>query len=295
MTSDRLSSRVSTIVLAYSGGLDTSVIVPWLKEHYPGANVVCVAADIGQGDELGGVRAKALASGADECFVEDLQDASSSKSTSGPPSAPAPSTDGNTCSAPRWPGRSSRRRQVEVARRIGADALAHGCTGKGNDQVRFELTYAAFAPDLAVIAPWREWDIRSREDAIAYAAAHNFPVDGDRREDLFARPEPLAPLARGRRSRGSQLGADRRCVPAHRLAGARARQAGDRHDRLRAGHAGLGERRGPGRGHVVSDAQHDRRPPRRRTRRSGRGSARRHEVARHLRDAGRHAALHGAQ
>jgi len=176
MTPGGSSSRaVSTIVLAYSGGLDTSVIVPWLKEHYPGARVVCVAADIGQGDELTGVRAKALASGADECFVEDLKREFVEEYIW--PTLRAGAVYGRKYLLGTAMARPLiARRQVEVARRIGADALAHGCTGKGNDQVRFELTYAAFAPELTVIAPWREWDIRSREDALVYAARHNIPV-----------------------------------------------------------------------------------------------------------------------
>jgi argininosuccinate synthase len=176
MPAVRAPSRpVHTIALAYSGGLDTSVIVPWLKEHYTGARVVCVAADIGQGDELTGVRAKALASGADECFVEDLKREFVEDYIW--PTLRAGAVYGRKYLLGTAMARPLiARRQVEVARRIGADALAHGCTGKGNDQVRFELTYAAFAPDLAVIAPWREWDIRSREDALAYAAAHRVPV-----------------------------------------------------------------------------------------------------------------------
>jgi argininosuccinate synthase len=169
------SRAVSAIVLAYSGGLDTSVIVPWLKEHYPGARVVCVAADIGQGDELAGVRAKALASGADECYVEDLKREFVEDYIW--PTLRAGAVYGRKYLLGTAMARPLiARRQVEVARRIGADALAHGCTGKGNDQVRFELTYAAFAPELTVIAPWREWDIRSREDALAYAARHRIPV-----------------------------------------------------------------------------------------------------------------------
>jgi argininosuccinate synthase len=179
-----------TIALAYSGGLDTSIIVPWLRERFPGARVICVAADIGQGDgELAGVREKALASGAAECYVEDLRDEFVRDYI--------------------WPmlragaiynrkyllGTSIARpliakRQVEVARRVGADALAHGCTGKGNDQVRFELTYATLAPDLPVIAPWREWDIRSREDAIAYAAEHGIPVAATK-EKIYSRDRNL--------------------------------------------------------------------------------------------------------
>jgi len=164
-----------TIALAYSGGLDTSIIVPWLKEQYAGARVVCVAADIGQGDELEGVREKALASGADECHIEDLRQEFIEEYIW--PTLRAGAIYGRKYLLGTSMGRPLiAKRQVEVARQVGADALAHGCTGKGNDQVRFELTYAAFAPELPVIAPWRLWDIRSREDAIAYAAARNIPV-----------------------------------------------------------------------------------------------------------------------
>ena len=172
------------IVLAYSGGLDTSIIVPWLKENY-NARVVCVAGDVGQGDELEGVRAKALASGAEECYIEDLRDTLVTEYIW--PMVRAGAIYGRRYLL----GTSIARpliakRQVEVAKMIGADALAHGCTGKGNDQVRFELTYAALAPELPVIAPWRDWDIRSREDAIAYAEARNIPVTATR-EKIFSR------------------------------------------------------------------------------------------------------------
>jgi argininosuccinate synthase len=173
------------IALAYSGGLDTSIIVPWLKERFPGVKVVCVAADIGQGDELSGVKAKAIASGADECYVEDLRDEYVRDFIF--PTLRAGAIYGRKYLLGTSMGRPLiARRQVEVARAVGADALAHGCTGKGNDQVRFELTYAAFAPDLPVIAPWREWDIRSREDAIAYAARHNVPVAATK-EKIYSR------------------------------------------------------------------------------------------------------------
>ena len=173
------------IALAYSGGLDTSIIVPWLKERFPGVKVVCVAADIGQGDELSGVKAKAIASGADECYVEDLRDEYVTDFIF--PTLRAGAIYGRKYLLGTSMGRPLiARRQVEVARAVGADALAHGCTGKGNDQVRFELTYAAFAPDLPVIAPWREWDIRSREDAIAYAARHNVPVAATK-EKIYSR------------------------------------------------------------------------------------------------------------
>ncbi len=179
-----------TIVLAYSGGLDTSIIVPWLKENYGGARVICVAADIGQGSaELAGVRAKAIASGADDCFVEDLRDEFAEHFIFPTLRAGAIYNRkyllGTSMARP-----LIARRQVEVARLVGADALAHGCTGKGNDQVRFELTFAAFAPDLPVIAPWREWDIRSREDAIAYAEARGIPIVATRQK-IYSRDANL--------------------------------------------------------------------------------------------------------
>ncbi len=168
---------MQTIALAYSGGLDTSIIVPWLREHYD-ARVICVAADVGQGaDELRGVREKALASGAAECYVEDLRREFVEDFIY--PTLRA----GAVYNRKYLLGTSMARpiiakRQVDVARAVGADALAHGCTGKGNDQVRFELTYMTFAPELKVIAPWREsaWHIRSREDALTYAAERNIPV-----------------------------------------------------------------------------------------------------------------------
>jgi argininosuccinate synthase len=173
------------IALAYSGGLDTSIIVPWLKEKFPGAKVVCIAADIGQGDELEGIKAKAIASGADECYVEDLREEYVRDFIF--PTLRAGAIYGRKYLLGTSMGRPLiARRQVEVARQVGADALAHGCTGKGNDQVRFELTYAAFAPDLPVIAPWREWDIRSREDAIEYAANKNIPVAATK-EKIYSR------------------------------------------------------------------------------------------------------------
>ena len=175
-----------TIVLAYSGGLDTSIIVPWLKERHPGARVVCVAGDVGQGmGELAGVREKALASGADECYVEDLREELVRDFIFPMLRAGAVYNRkyllGTSIARP-----LIAKKQVEVAKAVGADALAHGCTGKGNDQVRFELTYAAFAPELPVIAPWREWDIRSREDAIDYAKAHNIPVVATK-EKIYSR------------------------------------------------------------------------------------------------------------
>src|SRR5688500_10204189 len=182
-----------TIVLAYSGGLDTSIIVPWLIEHYD-ARVICVAADIGQGEgELKGVREKAIASGAAECFVEDLR-AEFVRDFVFPTLRAGAIYNRKYLLGTSMARPLIARRQVEIARRVGADALAHGCTGKGNDQVRFELTYASFAPDLPVIAPWREWTIRSREDALAYAAAHGIPV-GATKERIDCRDATIWQLA----------------------------------------------------------------------------------------------------
>ncbi|HEU0014466.1 MAG TPA: argininosuccinate synthase [Longimicrobium sp.] len=177
-----------TVVLAYSGGLDTSVIVPWLRENY-NADVVCVAADVGQGDELDGLVAKALASGARACHVEDLREEFLTHYVW--PTLRSGAVYGRKYLL----GTSMARpiiaqRQVDVARKVGATALAHGCTGKGNDQVRFELTYAALAPELKVIAPWREWDIRSREDALDYAALHGVPVAATRAK-IYSRDRNL--------------------------------------------------------------------------------------------------------
>lgn len=177
------------IVLAYSGGLDTSIIVPWLRENYD-ARVICVAADIGQGgDELRGVREKALASGAEECYVEDLREEFVRDFIF--PTLRA----GAIYNRKYLLGTSTARpliakRQVEIARAVGGDALAHGCTGKGNDQVRFEMTFATLAPDLPVIAPWREWTIRSREDAIDYAKAKGVPVAATK-EKIYSRDANL--------------------------------------------------------------------------------------------------------
>lgn len=182
---------MQTIALAYSGGLDTSIIVPWLREHYD-ARVVCVAADVGQGaDELKGVVEKAIASGAAECYVEDLRKEFVEDFIYPTLRAGAIYNRkyllGTSMARP-----IIARRQVEVARKVGATALAHGCTGKGNDQVRFELTYMTFAPDLKVIAPWREpsWTIRSREDALAYAAERNIPVAATTRK-IYSRDRNL--------------------------------------------------------------------------------------------------------
>src|SRR5215831_16294207 len=168
-------NKPKKVALAYSGGLDTSVIIPWLKENY-GCAVVAVCGDIGQGsDELAGLEEKARKTGASEVFVEDMREEFVGQYLW------KLVRSGGVYEHKYLLGTSIARpllakKQVEVALRTGCDGLAHGCTGKGNDQVRFELTYKALAPDLPVIAPWREWTIVSREDAIEYARAHNVPI-----------------------------------------------------------------------------------------------------------------------
>lgn len=177
-----------TIVLAYSGGLDTSIIVPWLREKYD-AEVICVAADVGQGEELSGLEARAQAQGAQTCIVQDLREPFVREII-------WPTLRAGAVYARKYLLGTSMARpviaraQAELAVRIGADALAHGCTGKGNDQVRFELAYAAFAPNLRVIAPWREWDIRSREDAIDYANARGIEITATK-EKIYSRDRNL--------------------------------------------------------------------------------------------------------
>jgi len=168
------SRNIKRVVLAYSGGLDTSVIVPWLKNNY-GCDVICMCANLGQADELDGLEEKALASGASKCYVEDLREEFITDYIF--PTLRA----GAIYERKYLLGTSFARpliakRQVEIAEFEGADAVSHGATGKGNDQVRFELTYQALNPKLHVVAPWREWDIRSREDALDYAVEYNVPV-----------------------------------------------------------------------------------------------------------------------
>jgi argininosuccinate synthase len=178
-----------TIVLAYSGGLDTSIIVPWLRENYDDADVICVAADVGQGEELRGLEIRARQQGASALVVEDLREAFVRE-------AIWPTLRAGAIYARKYLLGTSMARpiiarsQAQLAVRVGAGALAHGCTGKGNDQVRFELTYAAFAPDLKVIAPWREWDIGSREDAIAYAESRRIDVPATRAK-IYSRDRNL--------------------------------------------------------------------------------------------------------
>ena len=170
------------VVLAYSGGLDTSVIIPWLKENYNNCEVIAVTADLGQGDELDPVHDKALKSGASKCYILDLKEEFIADYVWPVVKAGAVYEKkyllGTSFARP-----LIAKRLVEIAEKEGADAVAHGATGKGNDQVRFELSVKALAPQLAIIAPWREWSIRSREDAIDFAEAHNIPIPVTKEHD----------------------------------------------------------------------------------------------------------------
>ena len=166
---------IKKVVLAYSGGLDTSVIIPWLKEHYNNCEVIAACADLGQGDELEPVHDKALKTGASKCYIMDLKEEFISDYVWPTVKAGAVYEKkyllGTSFARP-----LSAKKLVEIAEKEGADAIAHGATGKGNDQVRFELSVKALAPQLAIIAPWREWELRSRDQEIDYAAAHNIPI-----------------------------------------------------------------------------------------------------------------------
>ncbi|NMH65081.1 argininosuccinate synthase [Shewanella salipaludis] len=173
MSTEKAHAGVKKVVLAYSGGLDTSAIIPWLKENYDNCEIVAFCADVGQGEEeLVGLTEKALASGASECHIVDLKEEFVADYIY-PTIATGAIYEGTYLLGTSMARPIIAKAQVEVARKVGADALCHGCTGKGNDQVRFEGCFAALAPDLKVIAPWREWEMQSREDLLAYLAERN--------------------------------------------------------------------------------------------------------------------------
>ena len=181
-------NQVKRVVLAYSGGLDTSIIIPWLRENYH-CEVIAMVGDVGQGDDFEAVRQKALRTGASKVYVEDLREEFITgylwKAVQAGAIYEGKYLLGTSLARP-----VLAKRQVEVALASEADALAHGCTGKGNDQVRFELTYKALAPHLRVIAPWREWSIKSREDALEYARRHDVPVPVTEKE-LYSRDQNI--------------------------------------------------------------------------------------------------------
>ena len=233
-----MTEKIKKIVLAYSGGLDTSVMLHWLRERY-GCEVVCYCADVGQGEEMAGLEEKALRTGASKLYIEDLREEFVEEYVWPAVKANAVYEGvyllGTSLARP-----VIAKRQIEIARREGADAVAHGATGKGNDQVRFELTYYALEPGIKVVAPWREWEFKGRSDLIAYAREHDIPVtataekpystdrnlmhvsyEGGILEDPWAEPPAdifQMPRRAGVRARGGR-------VRRHRL---RARGAGER-------------------------------------------------------------------
>lgn len=184
---------VKKVVLAYSGGLDTSVIVPWLKNNYRDCEVICFCADLGQEEELDGLDEKARASGASKLYVRDLREEFITDFVF-PTLRAGAIYEREYLLGTSFARPLIARHLVDIAEREGADALAHGCTGKGNDQVRFELTAMALNPGLKVIAPWREWSIRSREDALAYAEEFNVPVTHTER-DIYSRDRNIFHLS----------------------------------------------------------------------------------------------------
>ena len=171
-----MAKQIKKVILAYSGGLDTSIIIPWLKENYDNCEVVAVAADVGQGDfELEGLEEQALKTGASKLYIEDIKKEVVEEYVW--PTVKAGAVyENNYLLGTSFARPLIGKRLVEIAKAEGADAICHGCTGKGNDQVRFELAIRAFAPDMTIIAPWRVWDIKSREEEIEYAEARNIPL-----------------------------------------------------------------------------------------------------------------------
>ena len=166
--------NIKKIVLAYSGGLDTSIIIPWLKENYNNPEIIAVSGDVGQDDELEGLEEKAIKTGASKLYIADLTDEMVDDVII--PSLKMGATYEQYLLGTAFARPIIAKKLVEIAKAEGADAIAHGCTGKGNDQVRFELAIKRFAPDMTIIAPWREWDIKGRDEEIDYAEAHNVPL-----------------------------------------------------------------------------------------------------------------------
>ena len=171
-----MDNTIKKVVLAYSGGLDTSIIIPWLKENYNNCEVICVAADVGQGAELNGLETKAKKTGAAKLYIADLKK-TFAEDYIWPTLKAGAVYENNYLLGTSFARPLIAKRLVEIAQAEGADAICHGCTGKGNDQVRFELAIKAFAPQMKIIAPWREWSIKSREEEIDYAEAHNIPLN----------------------------------------------------------------------------------------------------------------------
>jgi len=185
-----MSNKIKKIALAYSGGLDTTIIIPWLKENYDGAEIIAVCTDVGQNEDLTGLEEKALKTGASKYYELDLKE-ELVKDFLFPLIRSGAKYEGKYLLGTSIARPLQAKHQVKIALKEGADAVAHGCTGKGNDQVRFELTYKALAPHLKVIAPWRIWDIHSREQAIDYAEKRNLPLGNISKKNIYSRDSNL--------------------------------------------------------------------------------------------------------
>ncbi len=287
---------IKKVVLAYSGGLDTSIILKWLQTTY-GCEVVTFTADLGQGEELEPARKKAQLLGIKDqnIFIEDLREEFVRDYV-------FPMFRANTLYEGQYLlGTSIARpliakKQIEIAEKVGADAVAHGATGKGNDQVRFELTYYALKPDVKVIAPWREWDLTSRTKLIEFAEKHQIPIAKDKRGEapFSVDANLLHASSEGKVLEDPVLGSARPRLFAHHQPGGCARQGDLHHGRFRARRRGGDRRQHALAGRAAHAAQRARSRQRHRPARPGREPFRRHEVARHVRDAGRHDFARGA-
>lgn len=255
-----MAKQIKKVVLAYSGGLDTSIIIPWLKENYDGCEVIAVSGDVGQGTELDGLEEKAKKTGASKLYVLDLKKDFVENYIFPTMQAGAVYEDkyllGTSFARP-----VIAKAIVDIAKKEGADAICHGCTGKGNDQVRFELTIKAFAPEMTIIAPWRIWNIKSREEEIEYAEAHNIPLKINR-ETNYSKDKNLWHLSHEgsiskilRTSRSTKKRAF--WSSASLLAGARSAHL--HHPPLRKGHPHGAQRRGDRLRFPHRSAQQDRR------------------------------------
>ena len=281
---------VKKVVLAYSGGLDTSIILKWLQTTY-GCEVVTFTADLGQGEELEPARKKALLLGIkpDNIFIEDLRE-EFVRDYVFPMFRANAVYEGQYLLGTSIARPLIAKKQIEIAEKVGADAVSHGATGKGNDQVRFELGYYALKPDIKIIAPWREWDFKSRESMIEYAEQHqNSDRQGQaRRGAVLGRREPAALLVRGQGAGRSGAGSAGLCLFAHHRSGEGAGQGDLHHRRFRTRRRDRDRRQQAVTGGAADEAERARPRQRHRPARSGREPLRRHEVARHVRDAGRH-------
>ena len=282
------SSAVKKVVLAYSGGLDTSVILKWLQDQY-GCEVITFTADIGQGEELEPARKKAKQFGVKKIFIDDLRE-EFVRDFVFPMFRANAIYEGEYLLGTSIARPLIAKRQIEIARMTGADAVSHGATGKGNDQVRFELGYYALEPNIRVIAPWREWDLVSREKLLKYAEKHGIPVEGKKkgRFALQHRRQPAAHFLRRPHPRKSGQGAGSRHVALDRVAGGGAGPRRIRRTRIQAGRHRRRQRQEAVAGESPRDPQQARRQARHRPPRPGGEPLRRHEVARLLRDARRH-------